>query len=179
MNFDGRVRNLGRVRIAPLLDALCDLTDADWTADPFRQRTFEVHRATRSIRLVWSSHSDLPRLETRVLPPFAHFEAVLAPIFRAASARLGIELGIVSAMFAKLPAGTEIPQHVDVAELFGAAHRLHVPLVTHPDVQFVVDGERLPLKRGSLYEINNRRRHGVVNTSPIDRIHLVFDALPS
>ena len=177
MNIEGTHRDYGRVRIAPLLDAMQDLREADWAADPMRQSQFTVHRNTQSVRLLWTAHTGWPDVPTVVLPAYEAFAPVLAPVFRAASARLGCHLGMVTAMLARLPAGHHIPAHVDQAALFGVAHRFHVALATHPQVRFEVDGQHVPMPLGQLIEINNRRRHGVFNHSPAARVHLIFDAV--
>ena len=51
--------------------------------------------------------------------------------------------------------------------------------MTHPDVNFQVDGERFTLEEGHLYELNNTRRHSVRNESSLDRVHLLVDMLPN
>ncbi|TDW96094.1 aspartyl/asparaginyl beta-hydroxylase domain-containing protein [Dinghuibacter silviterrae] len=53
--------------------------------------------------------------------------------------------------------------------------RLHFPLFTHEAVEFVVDGERVPMRAGDCWYINANLPHRVSNPGPTDRIHLVVD----
>lgn len=62
--------------------------------------------------------------------------------------------------------------------------RLHIPLVTHEDVLFESWGLRgeynkMHFKTGGLYYLDNRKPHRVINSSPVDRTHLVVDVYPS
>ncbi len=55
--------------------------------------------------------------------------------------------------------------------------RLHIPVVTHPDVDFFIDGQRCDWKAGELWYGDFSRFHSAHNRSPIVRIHLVMDVL--
>ena len=76
----------------------------------------------------------------------------------------------------KLGAGAVIKEHTDAELHFETGEaRIHVPIVTHPDVEFMVDRERLRLGEGECWYINFNLPHSVCNRSPVDRIHLVID----
>lgn len=76
-----------------------------------------------------------------------------------------------------LPPGVHIGEHCDTYHDFRYGQvRLHVPVVTHPDVLFMVAGERCEWKEGELWYGDFSRLHRVENNSPINRIHLVIDA---
>jgi hypothetical protein len=53
--------------------------------------------------------------------------------------------------------------------------RLHIPLITHPLVEFYVDGQRVLMEAGECWYLDLSRPHRVRNASPIARIHLVID----
>jgi mannose-6-phosphate isomerase-like protein (cupin superfamily) len=76
----------------------------------------------------------------------------------------------------KLQAGARILRHRDKELSFehGEA-RLHIPLQTNPDVNFILDGERLPMQTGECWYINANLYHSVENKGETDRIHLVID----
>lgn len=78
----------------------------------------------------------------------------------------------------KLAAGSNIRRHRDyyLGPEDGEV-RLHVPVVTHPDVEFVLDDERVPMAEGELWFLNFNHYHSVDNRSPVDRIHLVIDCV--
>jgi hypothetical protein len=75
-----------------------------------------------------------------------------------------------------LPPGGRIEEHTDDNSGFRwGALRLHVPIVTHPDVDFRIDSQRCVWKEGELWYGDFTRVHSVVNASPIRRVHLVID----
>lgn len=70
--------------------------------------------------------------------------------------------------------GHGIPPHTDAQ---GAAWRcrVHIPLTTNAESQFVVDGEAHHMDVGSAYIVNTEAEHSVVNGGSTPRIHLMFD----
>ncbi len=75
----------------------------------------------------------------------------------------------------RLPANQSILKHADVP---GKA-RLHIPIITHEEIYFLIEGTRIIMKEGELWNIDLTREHEVHNRSPIDRIHLVLDLVPN
>ncbi|MEW5835978.1 MAG: aspartyl/asparaginyl beta-hydroxylase domain-containing protein [Pseudomonadota bacterium] len=57
--------------------------------------------------------------------------------------------------------------------------RLHVPIVTDAQVDFLLDGARVPMRAGECWFLDLSRPHRVENHGGADRIHLVLDARPS
>ncbi len=53
--------------------------------------------------------------------------------------------------------------------------RFHLPVVTNPNVSFIMDGENHTMDEGSVYLFNQSCLHGVANTGNEMRIHLVWD----
>jgi hypothetical protein len=53
--------------------------------------------------------------------------------------------------------------------------RLHVPIVTHPDVEFVIGGRRVQMNAGELWYGDFTFPHKVRNRSRVERVHLVID----
>ena len=77
----------------------------------------------------------------------------------------------------KLDAGAIIKDHRDVELNFESGEiRLHIPVVTHPDVEFYLDNERMDLKEGECWYMNFNLPHRISNNSPVNRVHLVIDA---
>jgi hypothetical protein len=77
----------------------------------------------------------------------------------------------------KLSAGTQIHEHKDgglcVEE---GLLRLHIPIVTHEQVEFYLDSEPLFLAEGTCWYCNFNLPHALHNKSNVDRVHLVIDA---
>ena len=88
--------------------------------------------------------------------------------------------------FMKLKANVgELSRHADITDREagtkdGAIVRLHIPIVTHPEVVFTswdLSGKevKLSMPERSLCYIDTRKPHRAKNTSSVDRIHLVVD----
>jgi Aspartyl/Asparaginyl beta-hydroxylase len=78
----------------------------------------------------------------------------------------------------KLNAGSSIKEHRDAELNFESGEiRLHIPVLTHADVEFFLDKERMNLKTGECWYMNFNLLHSIYNKSPINRVHLVIDAL--
>lgn len=78
----------------------------------------------------------------------------------------------------KLEKGAVVKEHTDSGLNFEEGEvRLHIPVITHPDVEFYLDGHRLEMNAGECWYINASLPHRLSNPSPADRIHLVIDCL--
>lgn len=76
----------------------------------------------------------------------------------------------------RLAPGSHIREHRDDDLRFEQGEaRLHVPLLTHPLVEFYVDDQRVMMEAGECWYLDLSRPHRVRNASPIARIHLVID----
>ncbi|MDZ7669344.1 MAG: aspartyl/asparaginyl beta-hydroxylase domain-containing protein [Gammaproteobacteria bacterium] len=75
----------------------------------------------------------------------------------------------------KLQAGHEVGLHVDFNYHWHTRVRVHIPIVTRPEVYFYCGDEQLHMAAGECWLFDNWRRHNVVNASTEDRIHLVID----
>lgn len=78
-----------------------------------------------------------------------------------------------------MPPGSKIHRHFDQSPIFKVTNRVHLPLVTHPDVKFFIDDVPYHFSAGQYFEFDNSRFHEVVNDSPVLRIHLIVDLLPN
>lgn len=78
----------------------------------------------------------------------------------------------------KLNAGAIIKEHHDAELNFEKGEiRLHIPVITHPAVEFYLDKERIQPKEGECWYMNFNLPHNISNNSPVNRIHLVIDAI--
>lgn len=87
---------------------------------------------------------------------------------------------IRSARLLRLGAGARIHEHCD-PDLGqpGGDLRLHIPLLSPADVEFLVDGLQVPMKPGECWFIDLSRPHRVDNPGPGARVHLVLDCEPN
>ena len=75
----------------------------------------------------------------------------------------------------RLGPGSSVPEHTDINYHWFHRVRLHVPIVTTPDVRFHCDGEEVHMAPGEAWIFDNWRVHKVDNGSDISRVHLVAD----
>ncbi|MFT5779693.1 MAG: hypothetical protein ACI837_002652 [Crocinitomicaceae bacterium] len=76
--------------------------------------------------------------------------------------------------FLDLEPGGVINEHVDTF-LTGRVVRLHLPVITHEDVEFYLDHKRCSWQEGELWYGDFSMPHSVTNKSDIKRVHLVLD----
>jgi hypothetical protein len=77
-----------------------------------------------------------------------------------------------------LPPGGHIKDHFDFHTNFQfGLVRLHIPILTNPDVAFIIEGHRMKWNPGELWYGDFSRVHSVKNDSQIVRVHIVMDVL--
>ena len=80
--------------------------------------------------------------------------------------------------FMRLAAGAEVPSHNDGNYTWRNRVRLHIPVITHPDIAFSSVGNiDVHMSAGEVWTFDNWRQHAVYNRSDVDRIHLVVDTV--
>ncbi len=98
------------------------------------------------------------------------------PAMRAAVESL--PCAVQSARLLRLAPGSVIREHRDHGlGLDDRAVRLHFPVVSHPDVEFYLDGVRVPMAEGECWYLDFGLPHRVQNLSPRERVHLVVDCV--
>lgn len=78
----------------------------------------------------------------------------------------------------RLAPGSTIKPHrdLDLGHEFGTV-RIHVPIVTDPAVEFLLNGTAVAMKPGEVWYLRLSDPHSVHNRSRVSRVHLVIDAL--
>jgi hypothetical protein len=85
---------------------------------------------------------------------------------------------LTSARFLRLAPGARIKEHRDYNLGFDDGEvRLHIPVTTGPQIEFVLDGQTLAMEPGECWYTDVSRMHRVENRSPAARIHLVIDCV--
>lgn len=86
------------------------------------------------------------------------------------------DCSVTSVRLLNLAAGAVIKPHCDNELCFEQGEmRLHIPVITNPQVEFFVHGQQLEMQVGECWYINANLRHHVINGGATDRIHLVID----
>ena len=185
MNFDGDLRKIEDIDVTRFAQQAAKITDADWTADAFRQKTYEVHKQTQTIRLIMDEdgrhrdptyHSSYQTYKELLEPVEIVIRRQFEQTLKAKRLRKKHGRGyFIRMILVKLIADGSISQHVDQGETLAKSHRMHLPIITNEQNLFSVGDTEVHMKAGELWEINNRREHGVVNGGSEDRIHLIVD----
>jgi len=180
MFFDGEYRLIGTVSATALRDMVEAMPEQAWLEETGRQETYPAHRHTQTVPLIFDP--DMRHAEPSVRPRFAEFKPVIQPImdmivanFRARSVPGSEEGYFVRILLARLNAGARIGSHRDHGFSLARAHRIHCPIVTNPEAEFGIAGHIKHLAPGEVWEINNRKVHGVRNLGADPRIHLILD----
>ena len=179
MNIDTPLRELGSVDINNLRDAILSQEDAAWDEEQLRQEEYEVHKATKSIVMIFVNLDHWPEIEVQKEIGWDRLAETALPVMNDIIERLYPAGGtVIRAMAAKLLAGGNIKSHWDKHPSFHAGHRIHVPITTNPRVRFNIKGQPYQFKVGQAYEINNQKTHSVMNKGDEDRITFIFDYVP-
>ncbi|HUH32024.1 MAG TPA: sulfotransferase [Rhodanobacter sp.] len=99
------------------------------------------------------------------------------PYLQQVLSRLGAVWGRTRLM--RLDAGAEVSPHVDINYYWRERVRVHVPIVTHPDVRFMCGDAEVNMASGECWIFDTWRSHQVRNASSHTRIHLVADTVGS
>lgn len=136
--------------------------EGEWSVIPLRCAAGETH----PIRMIYSDPTAMAFVDTPFLEP--------CPYFRDVIAAFACEVRAVRLM--RLGAGSVIKAHTDLdLDIESGAARVHVPVVTHPEVDFRLNGARVEMKAGEAWYLRLSDPHAVANRGTTDRVHLVLD----
>jgi hypothetical protein len=76
-----------------------------------------------------------------------------------------------------LAPGAEVPAHVDSHYYWRTHVRIHIPVITNPDVSFTCGGETVHMSEGECWVFDSFQRHEVHNRGSNHRVHLVLDTV--
>jgi uncharacterized protein (TIGR03032 family) len=79
----------------------------------------------------------------------------------------------------RLDGGGEATMHVDTNYYWAERVRIHVPIVTSPEIEFICEDQSLHMAAGEAWIFDAWRRHNVLNPTDARRIHLVADTVGS
>ncbi len=180
MFFDGEYRQIGSVSPAALQREVLALPEAAWAEETGRQEVYPAHRHTQTVPLIFDP--DMRHTDPSVRPRFELFEPLIRPImdlivadFASPAAARENEGYFVRVLLARLNAGHKIGSHRDHGYSLARAHRIHCPVFTNPEAEFGIAGNIRHLPAGEIWEINNRKVHGVRNLGAEARVHLILD----
>lgn len=167
-----------------ILEILKTIPDEEWKKDTevrnSKSKVGNTNLDTRALMLKYKSSSitgkgfvNYAKNDTEIL---SKLKPILEKIISNIKEFYGYEnLKLTSILFTELRKGGIIPEHIDEGKMLSTNHRIHIPLISNPDVKFVLDHKDYYLEPGYGYEINNQIIHEVRNESDIDRIHMIID----
>ncbi|MDH4125307.1 MAG: aspartyl/asparaginyl beta-hydroxylase domain-containing protein [Gammaproteobacteria bacterium] len=170
---------LGQIDISALRDAILAQPPVAWQEQLSRQQTYEVHRDTESIVLLFCEES-WPDGEIYREPGWDRLADVALPLINKVI-ETWYEPGgtILRIMAAKLKVNGRIRPHRDTLRSFRMGHRVHIPITSSEYVRFTIAGKPFAFEPGNVYELNNQLVHSVVNMGDEDRITFIFDYVPA
>jgi len=98
---------------------------------------------------------------------------VQSPYLRQILGSFGVVWGRSRLM--RLAPGASVPQHADINCHWFTRVRIHIPVITRPEVQFYCGDDVVHMAAGEAWLFDNWRLHRVENPTPFERIHLVAD----
>ncbi|HLX60062.1 MAG TPA: aspartyl/asparaginyl beta-hydroxylase domain-containing protein, partial [Planctomycetota bacterium] len=124
--------------------------------------------ATHRVMMIYSDPVATEFVDTPFLDACPYFKHVLA----------SFECDVRAARLMKLTPGSVIKPHTDHDLCFedGKA-RLHIPVTTNADVEFLLNGTRVIMDDGTCWYLRLSETHQVANRGATDRIHLVIDTM--
>jgi quercetin dioxygenase-like cupin family protein len=137
--------------------------DGDWSVIPLRGKA----GATHPVMMIYSDPTATEFEDTPMLKSCPYFRTVLDTF----------KCPLQAVRLMRLTPGSVIKEHTDheLSVEEGTA-RVHVPVVTSPDVEFYLNGMRVVLEAGSAWYLRLSDPHRVHNKGVTDRVHLVIDA---
>ena len=154
--------------------------EQEWLLDISRQNTGMTHKNTEMFRICATDYEWIPGspIITESINELKNKDArnELLLIYKNLEEKYSGK--IIRCEIIKLKKFSEVYKHTDGGPLLHYSRRVHIPLITHPDVTFTVMDNTIHMIEGRGYEINNQLPHAVKNNSNCDRIHIIIDILP-
>lgn len=135
----------------------------DWSVLPLRGKA----GATHPVMMIYSDPACTEFADTPFLEACPYYKKILARL----------ECPLQSVRLMRLTPGSVIREHCDHdLDATTGNVRMHLPITTNPDVDFMLNGTRAVMQPGELWYLRLADPHSVINRSDKDRIHLVIDA---
>ena len=171
MNIENNYNMLGSLSSSKVIEKL---QQVDWNIWTLRQDSFSVHKKTHSVPLYWG-----PKVGSDIIVHKENcslFEEELNIIKNLFNYFYSDEFFYTTAVFAQLKNQESITHHYDSAERFSITHRIHWCIDgDYSKLNFLIDGERLNIRKNDIFEMNNKKHHSVDYNGDEPRIHMICD----
>jgi hypothetical protein len=134
----------------------------DWGAIPLRSKGGRVDDIVPHV------NEEDEFIDTKVMEQCAYIKEVV-----------NILPGVKKAVrLMNLKSGALIKEHRDHDLCYEKGEaRIHIPITTNENVEFLLDGEKMKLNVGECWYMNFNLPHSLVNNGDSDRVHLVIDCI--
>ena len=153
-----------RLDAARLRAEVYALPESAWAPHP---NHIEGNSSVRLISAEGAENDDV----NGVMLPTPHLEAM--PYVRQILAGFGVVWS--RSRLLRLAPGAVVPEHADINYHWFTRVRLHIPIITRPEVRFFCGDQVVHMAAGEAWVFDNWRLHRVENPTPDERIHLVAD----
>jgi len=137
--------------------------DGDWSVIPLRGKAGAKHL----VMMIYSDPSAREFEDTPTLAGCPYFRDVLD----------AFECSLQAVRLMRLAPGSRIKEHTDLElSVEEGTARIHVPVVTNPQVEFYLNRSRVVMEAGSAWYLRLSDPHSVHNKGTTDRVHMVIDA---
>ncbi|HEX2642245.1 MAG TPA: sulfotransferase, partial [Thermoanaerobaculia bacterium] len=163
------------VKLPLLFDAerlaaeIAAVPEADWRPHP---QGYPGNSALPLIAAGGDPANDATKGAMRPTPHLAR-----CPYLRQALAAFSTVLGRTRLM--RLDGNAEATPHADTNYYWLRRVRIHVPVVTRPEVTFLCGSREVHMAAGEVWIFDTWQTHNVINPNPTRRIHLVCDTVGS
>lgn len=179
MWFDGWVREFGKIDVTEIAKAVTEVPDEIWASD-WRRKRLSNFQHTESLHFMWSPflYDKFSVYDKRDRWEESNFGRLALDTLE--QIRALIPGRLVRAMLTRLYPGLDIKPHFDgIHPIYTECHRIHLPLITEPEVEFhFTDEHTFHMPVGTVAEINNMKVHSVTHGGKELRYHFVLDLLP-
>ena len=135
----------------------------NWDKYQHRQKTYEVHRQTKTIPLIFDE--DFREENLTYHEDYYKFKKNIETVKKVFDRKLGKGY-IVRAILVNLLSNSKINEHMDSGYSLESCNRIHIPIITNNEVYFTVGGERKNLKDGEMWQINNNnKKQSIINNN--------------
>jgi len=179
--MDFNFKYVGEYDVSNIADKVNKFSEELWNDYSFRQDKHGVHKHTTTVPIIWKEPLNSNSIYNNNNKYWNEYESIKEDINNLNTLlNNNVSKGeIESVLLIRLPKNKSIGKHMDRGSYFLNHNRFHMPIITHEDVIFEISNEKKHLKTGEIWEINNNKKpHGVSNTSNIDRVHMLIDWKP-
>ena len=169
MNYN--FKYYGQIDVSNISNLITN-TQLNWDEYTYRQTDRYGQSDTKTIPLLWSENF----VNNTTWKFYEIFQNSLIEIENNLISLLG-DGKIEIALLINLPKNKKILPHIDSGSIhFFKTKRIHIPITTNNNCNFIVGDEMVQMKKGEIWEIDNANKvHSVINNGDTDRIHLLID----